>query len=184
MKRPFFFGYGSLVNKQTHTYPGFSTARLKGWRRVWQPSPFRAVSFLNIKPDRHSEISGAIAGVPGGDWAALDERERAYQRHRDEEARVVHEQNGAEIQFYVAKVSSQPTTDHPILLSYLDVVVQGFLAEFGEAGVEGFFATTDGWNAGILDDRAKPAYPRHQKLSTTERRLVDGAISDLATVVK
>ena len=42
-------------------------------------------------------------------------------------------------------IHPQPKT--PILLSYLDVVVQGYLAEFGEAGVARFFASTDGWGA-------------------------------------
>lgn len=45
--------------------------------------------------------------------------------------------------------------------------------EFGEAGVARFFATTDGWDAPILDDRAKPQYPRAQQLSSAETALVD-----------
>jgi hypothetical protein len=49
---------------------------------------------------------------------------------------------------------------HPVLLSYLDVVVQGYLQEFDEAGVAHFFDTTDGWDAPLLDDRTHPHYPR------------------------
>ena len=40
-----------------------------------------------------------------------------------------------------------PGDDHPLVLSYVDVVVQGFLAEYGIAGVGHFFATTTGWPA-------------------------------------
>ena len=60
---------------------------------------------------------------------------------------------------------------------YLDVVVQGFLREFGEAGAQRFFETTDGWEVGIVNDRAAPLYPRHRVLSAEERAFVDGAIA-------
>jgi len=59
------------------------------------------------------------------------------------------------------------------LLSYLDVVVQGYEQVFGEAGVAAFFASTDGWDAPILNDRDAPQYPRHQPLATVQRDLVD-----------
>jgi hypothetical protein len=71
--------------------------------------------------------------------------------------------------------------DHPILLSYIDVVVQGYLHMHGHDGVAHFFETTDGWDTLILNDRADPIYPRHQTLSAQERDLVD---SHLAAVVQ
>lgn len=66
-----------------------------------------------------------------------------------------------------------PTLRHPVLLSYLDVVVQGYRRWFGEDGVAAFFASTDGWDAPILNDRAAPRYPRHQPLSKDDREMVD-----------
>ena len=71
-----------------------------------------------------------------------------------------------------------------IPLSYLDVVVQGFLREFGPQGAQNFFETTDGWEAGIWDDRADPIYPRHQTLTPAERQATDDAIERLSTMVK
>ncbi len=62
---------------------------------------------------------------------------------------------------------------HPVLLSYIDVVVQGFLWEFGEAGVERFFDSTDGWAAPILNDRAEPVYLRAQRLEPHETELAN-----------
>ena len=76
MSRPFFFGYGSLVNTQTHTYRETSQARLTGWQRVWQMTPLRPFPFLSIEPMDGAEIDGLIAHVPDGDWAQLDQRER------------------------------------------------------------------------------------------------------------
>ena len=45
-----------------------------------------------------------------------------------------------------------------------------------------FFASTDGWNAPVADDRADPVYLRHQVLSRSERALVDRWLDDLGVV--
>jgi hypothetical protein len=58
------------------------------------------------------------------------------------------------------------------------VVVQGYLREFGEAGVKRFFDTTDGWEAPVLNDRADPVYPRHRVLTADERTLVDDLLAE------
>lgn len=168
-----FFGYGSLVNRATHDYPGAARAQLTGWRRVWVHTPARDLAFLSVRPDPGARIDGLVAEVPGGDWAALDAREYAYDRHRAE----AQAGDGAALPVQVYAVpgsaSAQPSDAHPILLSYLDVVVQGFFREYGPEGAERFFATTDGWQAPIRDDRAAPLYPRAQRLSAEETALVD-----------
>ena len=107
-------------------------------------------------------------------WALLDRREAAYRRHALAHDRIATAPRWAHrIEIYaVDEDHALPANAHPILLSYLDTVVQGFLREFGEAGVARFFATTAGW-APIVDDRAAPHYPRHQRTSAAERRLVD-----------
>ena len=76
-----------------------------------------------------------------------------------------------------------PSEAHPILLSYVDVVVQGYLREFGTAGAERFFETTAGWEAPILDDRAAPRYPRHQELKPDERAFVDAMLRGLSVQI-
>ena len=45
-----FFGYGSLVNRATHSYPQAQRARLHNWRRVWVRTAMREVVFLSIHP--------------------------------------------------------------------------------------------------------------------------------------
>ncbi|SFA87951.1 hypothetical protein SAMN05421688_1426 [Poseidonocella pacifica] len=175
MNHPFFFGYGSLVNRATHDYPSATPASVAGWRRVWRHTGLRPVAFLSVEPCATTEISGLIAQVPGGDWAALDAREAAYDR-LDATHQVRHDLPApAPVAIYsVARAHRARTEDrHPILLSYLDVVVQGFAREHGEAGVADFFATTDGWDGPVYDDRENPLYPRHQILSAEERALVD-----------
>ena len=182
---PYFFGYGSLVNRNTHSYPDAQPARLKGWRRTWVRTGRRDLVFLSVKPDAHSDIDGLIAAVPGADWIALDKRETGYQRLSSGGA-VVHALSPApDISHYrVPESSAVAGGDHMILLSYLDVVVQGFLREFGISGVTDFFDTTDGWDTPILNDRADPRYPRAQPLTQDETALVDEHLGRLSARVE
>jgi len=175
MNDPFFFGYGSLVNRGTHEYDHAHPAQITGWRRAWRRSPSRDICYLTAVPDPACTIDGLIAAVPNADWAALDIRERAYLRH-EASHQVSHEVNhDPEIAIYAMAHDKHhpPTAKNPILLTYLDVVVQGYLAEFGEDGVTRFFETTDGWGGPVLDDRADPIYPRAQTLTRGETALVD-----------
>ncbi len=180
MTTPRFFGYGSLVNCATHDYVSPAPATITGWRRVWRHVEGRKVAFLTVTPCETTEIDGLIAEVPDGDWAALDVREHNYDRvpaqRVSHDLRVV-----SDIHIYYAPPERHrsATTAHPILLSYIDVVVQGYLREFGEAGVARFFETTDGWDAPVLDDRNDPIYPRHQRLTGEETRLTDEHLATL-----
>jgi hypothetical protein len=171
---PAFFGYGSLVNLATHDYPNARKATLQGWRRIWCQANTRPVAFLSVH-QAPGEIQGIIADVPGGDWAALDAREHAYKRHD------VSETLGGNTAIYQADPAktAPPSTGHPILLSYLDVVVQGFLQHYGEQGVADFFASTDGWGP-IKDDRANPHYPRFQALTKAEQAITDHYVKGLS----
>lgn len=177
---PYFFGYGSLVNVETHDYPDTKPAQLRGWRRAWVRTALRNVVFLTAIPDVDSTIDGLIAAVPNGDWDALDLRERGYKR-QPSGAAIIHELNPAPtIAHYVIPPEMQATSgDHMILRSYLDVVVQGYLRVFGEDGVARFFETTNGWYTPVLDDRNDPIYPRAQVLSAQETALVDHFLAQL-----
>ena len=185
MNGPYFFGYGSLVNRATHAYADAHPARIAGWRRAWRHVEGRKVAFLTAVPDPDSEIDGLVAHVPGGDWAALDMREHAYARVMAE--RVTHALGGGpEIHIYHAPEDMHvaASSRRPVLLSYLDVVVQGFNAVYGAAGVQRFFDTTDGWDTVILNDREDPVYPRHQSLLPDETALVDDHLRRLSAQVK
>lgn len=183
---PFFFGYGSLVNTATHAYPEAQPATVIGWRRVWVPTTRRKVAYLSVERAAGTEIDGLIAAVPGGDWVALDQREAAYDRVRLGPDEIRHGlPSDPEISLYQVAAETAPRTrDHPILLSYLDVVVQGFARVFGRSGVSRFFETTAGWDIPILDDRANPRYPRAQPLDPAERAIVDWELARLPAVVQ
>ncbi|APX13544.1 gamma-glutamylcyclotransferase family protein [Tateyamaria omphalii] len=176
---PWFFGYGSLVNRATHAYPQAQAATLNGWRRAWVRTDRRNVVFLSVQEAPGHSIDGLIASVPQADWAALDLRETGYTRINATHA-VAHEANASDIAVYqVPPDAKRPAGDHRILLSYLDVVVQGFVREFGQAGAEHFFATTDGWDTAIQDDRGAPLYPRAQTLTPQEQALTDRLLAQV-----
>lgn len=181
----YFFGYGSLVNLATHDFADAHPARARGWRRAWRHTLLRPVAFLTAVPDPNCAIDGMIAHVPGDDWAALDAREHAYARVRACDA-VEH---GLSHRPRVALYSiphdahGHPDTARPILLSYIDVVIQGYLHQFGPDGAQRFFDTTTGWDAPVMNDRAAPVYTRHQPLTGPERDFVDDALKRLAVTL-
>ncbi|WP_243612626.1 gamma-glutamylcyclotransferase family protein [Shimia aestuarii] len=183
MHQKYFFGYGSLVNRATHAYGQARPARLFGWRRIWRHTDLRPVAYLTAIPDPDCAIDGLIAHVPGDDWRALDIREHAYDRVAvcDD---VTHDApDPIHIAVYTVPEGKhgRPSAEHPVLLSYIDTVVQGYLQEFGASGVAHFFATTSGWSAPILDDRSAPIYPRAQTTTDALRKRVDTHLAHLAT---
>lgn len=176
---PRFFGYGSLVNLATHAYPDPKRATLRGWRRVWRHAKARPVAFLSVEPCPDTVLHGITAAVPDQDWIALDAREHAYLR------RDVTDQFNHPTAIYEANPdhTAPPSAAHPILLSYLDVVIAGYSELYGADGPAHFFDTTHGWGA-VVDDRAAPLYPRAQPLSAATRDCVDEALSRLAIAVQ
>lgn len=186
MTASFFFGYGSLVNRRTHDFDPAHRAAITGWRRAWRATPLRQAAFLTVVSDPSTRIDGLIARVPKGDWEALDQRERAYEKHDAADAVDHPLTNTPDIRIYAIPESCHfaPTGDHPILLSYIDVVFQGYLAEFGADGVYRFVDTTDGWQAPVLDDRSAPVYPRSQPLTPREREFVDDTLTAHRVAIK
>ena len=173
------------MNRDTHGFSGAQTARLTGWRRVWRYTTLREVAYLTVIPDPDCTIDGLIAPVPDQDWAALDYRERAYARVPAAHQICHALPHQPEIAVYAIPDGQHqtPCSRHSLLLSYIDVVVQGYLKEFGPEGVTRFFATTDGWDAPIVDDRAVPRYPRHCRLDPAETDLVDTNLNQLGVTI-
>lgn len=96
-ERAFVFGYGSLAGEHRRC----PVARLRGWRRTWgvamdnsvdvpgyksyrlradgsRPAVF--VAFADIEPDPAGTVTGVCMEVDAADLAALDDRERNYDR--------------------------------------------------------------------------------------------------------
>lgn len=175
MQHAHFFGYGSLVNRATHDFSPVWPAHLTGWRRVWRHTRGRQTPFLSVRRVADCTLQGLVARIDPQAWAALDARETGYERVPAGGGLACAAPVPITAQIYAVADSDveTPAAPAPILLSYLDVVVQGYLDQFGTDGVRDFFATTDGWEIAVLDDRAAPRYPRHQPVSPAVRALTE-----------
>ncbi|MFV0358347.1 gamma-glutamylcyclotransferase family protein [Tropicimonas sp.] len=184
MANALFFGYGSLVNAATHGFSGCRPARLDGWRRVWVPTGLRTRAFLSAEP-ANGAIDGLVTAVPEGERAALDAREQAYTQHR---VQVCLTGTGREttVRLYAvpARHRIAPLPRHHLALSYIDVVVQGFLDIYGETGARRFFSTTAGWDLPVVDDRQAPHYARHRPLRPWQRAFVDAGLAALGVTIR
>lgn len=186
-----YFGYGSLVNRDTlrTSYVDAQPVRLRGWRRCWRPRMdgdrigwHLPTSLLSARQVPGSVIDGLLVFDRLSNLPSVDEREFTYDR-----IAVPHEQleviNGQkpECTVYVYEAQSNEAShdpEHPILQSYLDAVLQGFLREFGRQGVQDFLASTDGFDRTVHSDRHDPVYPRAVTLAEDERQFFDTLLAE------
>lgn len=183
-----YFGYGSLVNDATRNAESFGFAgRLKGYRRrwsIWTASAerrafgFGGVAALSVTASAQSHCDGLLIFDRKDHLPKVDEREAMYDRVQLKLSDFAgSEQLPADIDCYIY-VGQAPHTevadpDYPILQSYVDAVMQGFLHKFGEEGLARFVEETDGWQTPIVQDRDRPFYPRSVTLNLDEERLID-----------
>jgi hypothetical protein len=182
-----YFGYGSLVNRDTHrteTY-GAVRASVQGWRRHWQGRPHHAdnpISLLSVKAasDCEHELPGLLVFDRLENLPAVDEREFNYHRRTvDPERLMVSNDLNLDVPIYIyeGKPEHAPDTGHAILQSYLDAVLQGYLYEYGREAVRSFIADTHAFDdTPVIRDRHAPRYTRAVTLSEEERSLFDEAL--------
>lgn len=185
MKDDWFFGYGSLVNRATHAHGRAHCASLQGWRRVWRVPAGEHVPVLSIAPDPATRIDGLVAHLAGGDWTALDLREAGYDRLPVPQAALAHAApHDLRAQVYAVDLTTSraPGADDRLRLSYLDVVAEGFVTEYGAEGLARFIATTSDW-APVENDRAQPLYPRARPVSAQIRALLDAHLAQIGVPV-
>jgi hypothetical protein len=168
------FGYGSLVDTRTHDHP-LIPSKLHGWQRVWREVPGRDFAILSATRVDKATLDGAVMTVPMASLPDLDAREVMYERETVEIAGLSHAVT-YEVQDHT------PIATKPILRSYLDVVLIGYETMFGDQAIHQFYASTNGWNVGILDDRADPIYPRHRPINSAQAERFDQLHKDLTAL--
>ena len=189
-----YVGYGSLVNRDTlrTDYVHAQPVRLHGWRRCWRPRmqgdpiPSRLPSsMLSVRQVPDSIIDGLLVFDKLSNLPAVDEREATYDRITVPIERL--EILGGPVPdcvvyVYEAQTNTAPhDPGHPILQSYLDAVLQGYLREFGRQGVHDFIGSTDGFERDIHTDRHDPIYTRPVTLADEERHLFDTLLENRIT---
>ncbi|MEF2072742.1 gamma-glutamylcyclotransferase family protein [Consotaella aegiceratis] len=180
-----YFGYGSLVNRRTlrTKFLGIRRASVRGWRRFWLPRGVPPVALLSVKPDGDHVTQGVVVYDRADHLPAVDEREAGYTRRRVDPAAVDIEALPApDVPLFIYEANrNEPDAadlDCRILQSYLDAVLQGFLALYGEDGVRRFVDETEGFEAKVLCDRAAPLYPRSVEIGAQEGELFDALVQD------
>lgn len=141
------FAYGSLVNLATVTLsittrPATVYGFVRQWRNCRTSGTYR-VCALTLQPRAGKSIDGLL--IRGG--FAL----RTYLAERESQekeilVRAICAGRPVDAQTFVARTRYRrwPTAQCPIWLSYVDCVLQGYLRQFGQQGLERFMATTEG----------------------------------------
>ncbi len=172
LPRDYLIGYGSLIDADSRA--GTAGARLEavpvrvsadfGYRRVWNllaGSGFTALGLERGGPDAPAEtINGAMFAVDGPTLAKFDRRESGYDRVAVPPAQIqslswLRLPDTGTAWIYVPKPgarSGTPDAGHPIVQSYVDLVLAGALA-YGEPFAREVVETTFGWDSFWLNDR-------------------------------
>lgn len=190
-----YFGYGSLVNRDTRPINEAATdVRLRGWRRVWSHrvgstnERSTCCTSLTVEPIEEFPMSstdgidGVLVKIKIDDLPALDLRESGYERVALSAAcfDLPEGLETDEIMVYRSLPHNRHMAerDYPILQSYIDCVMAGYRRRFGEDGLCQMISTTHGWERSILDDRSDPFYPRHVLLDADQQRYFDGLLGE------
>ncbi len=148
--------YGSLIDTNETTLQGLETidavpVRLKGYRRSfnlkpsWRKGSGRSIAVLNVERSPDHWINGVCLLLEGSELAALDERERGYNRESvPAETVECYPQHDLpeNISFFIY-VGKEEKIDLRILPNsgYLDICIAGALSR-GEDFCAEFMTTT------------------------------------------
>ncbi|KGF66678.1 hypothetical protein LL06_26660 [Hoeflea sp. BAL378] len=141
---------------------------------------------LSAHPEPGSAIDGLLVIDRAENLDAVDAREFRY--HRRDISLADLDFGGAapalaaradiRLHVYEARIEHKPVEGPaPILRSYLDAVMQGFLNEFGADGLRRFVTETAGFDRPVLEDREAPRYARAVDLSPAEIALFEAALA-------
>lgn len=162
------FGYGSLVTPEGGRIAGLTPSSLLGYRRTWGvamdnsqaipgykryldpdsgTAPRCFVVFLNIVADAGGRVNGAIFPVSRDELAALDRRERNYDRI-DVSAQLAEPVRGTAWTYAGSRAATERFETGRrqgtavISRAYLEVVRRGF-ASLGDGAAAEFEALTE-----------------------------------------
>ncbi len=180
--KDFIFGYGSLINTPSREATGRGridavSARVSpafGFVRAWVARSSTGFTALGLRPaaagEEPSSINGVVFPVDAETLPRFDRRESGYDRVVVPRAMIegVSWQGlppDGVIWAYVPKSITAasappllPDADHPIVQSYVDLVLEGAL-EYGAEFARELVATTFDWGRFWLNDRTTARRP-------------------------
>lgn len=161
----YIFGYGSLVNSKSRAETlnclrSVVAARISskfGYQRVWNyPAPgFTALGV--VKSENPMSINGIIYIAHDDELKVWDDRETNYNRIEVpwdyvESVDWMQLPKEGKLWIYIPKNVQLPNKQYPLVQSYIDTCVSGFL-EYSEDFAIEFLHTTGGWSQFWLNDR-------------------------------
>lgn len=179
-----YFGYGSLVNRRTlrTQFLGIRRAEVVGWRRLWLPrGTDEKMALLSVEPAADAVLHGVVVYDLLEHLPMVDEREKGYDRRDVDPGALTIDRSALDdvtVHIYEARRAAGAVagTGPAILQSYLDAVMQGFRAIYGEEGLGRFVRETKGFETDILRDRTLPRYPRPVALEEGEAAMFDAML--------
>jgi cation transport regulator ChaC len=175
----YIFGYGSLVQRQSRmgtaagaefAYPVIVRGVSRGWfdqtgGPSWNPT------YLGAVLEKDSVCNGVIFPVASAEFAAYGEREVGYQLTKIDPSQITMLDGSqtvpeADIWFYGNTEKRFPSSEHPIVQSYVDVCLDGCLEIEGMYPLarqanfaEQFVKITSNWQPPWINDRIYPWRP-------------------------
>jgi cation transport regulator ChaC len=175
----YIFGYGSLVQRQsrmgTSAEAEFaSPVIVHGVSRGWfdqTGGPSWNPTYLGAVLEKDSVCNGVIFPVASAEFAAYGEREVGYQLTKIDPSQITMLDGSqtvpeADIWFYGNTEKRFPSSEHPIVQSYVDVCLDGCLEIEGMYPLarqanfaEQFVKITSNWQPPWINDRIYPWRP-------------------------
>jgi hypothetical protein len=159
-------------------------AELCNWRREWKHCvqlDSDGICALTVSPSTGERVQGVLILCSLDELRHVDERELGYLREAVPLGDVCCSIESWPRSVFVYRSKQecyrQGSREMPIWWSYLECVLFGYLKKFGKPGVDRFVASTSGWATPVLDDRARPRYPRAHDIPKEERSFLDNAIA-------
>lgn len=208
MKHPFphlVFGYGSLICPDSraitaptvaerHTIP----VNAQNVERTWAKKSVRGMTSMGVRFREGVECVGVLVPVNEEELSQFDEREIGYDRvelkaddifqipfladHYYEDTFLAEDKlEIPRIWVYVQKDPIPATESHPIVQSYLDIILRGCLS-ISEEFADEFMKTTKGWDPAELSDDDVSSSNEQEDANSENGYLSDDDLDDVVWI--
>lgn len=171
----FIIGYGSLMEtkSRTLTEPSANDAypiKVKGFQRLWGVNGgYYKTTFLTVIKKKDKWLNAVYYQANENDILNTDTRERDYCRTKvnRNDVEVLGLQSLPTGDFWIYTINPDkvtvPTSDYPIVQSYVDIFMSGCLEIQKRYQIPNFaemcITTTDDWSSYWINDRIHPRRP-------------------------
>lgn len=175
------FGYGSLICPHSRAVTAPSSAMkeavpvvVHGLERIFSKRTQRGMTAMGVRFQDDAECVGVLVPVTEDELEKFDVREQGYDRkalsieqvdlvpflnpieYYDNEdaflnAKQLNRSDDVQLWVYVQQQPLPPTSEHPIVQSYVDTILRGCLSISEEFARE-FISTTKGWHPDEIPD--------------------------------